>query len=88
MAFSGLMDHGAQTKAVAVNDAGFRVGQDHPRARYTDGEVAMVHNLRDDGWSYRAIAQKLDMPKSTVRNICRGLQRCQAAVRVKIVLVR
>lgn len=75
-------------KTVAVNDAGLRVGEDHPRARYTDGEIAMVHTLRDDGWSYRAIAEKLGMPKSTVRNICRGLQRCQAAVRVKTVPVR
>ena len=72
-------------RTVAVNDAGLRVGEDHPRARYTDGEVAMVHTLRDDGWSYRAIADKLEMPKSTVRNISRGLQRCQVSVRTKVV---
>lgn len=72
-------------KTLAVNEAGLRVGEDHPRAKYTDGEIAMVHALRDAGWGYRAIAKKLEMPRSTVRNICRGTQRCQTAVRVKVI---
>lgn len=61
-----------------TNDEGRRIGQDHPRARYTDGEVAMVWALRDAGWGYRRIALKLDMPRSTVRAIVNGRMRCQS----------
>ena len=61
-----------------VNERGRRIGQDHPRARYTDGEVAMVWVLRDEGWGYRRIAQALQMPRSTVRAIVAGRMRCQS----------
>lgn len=61
-----------------TNTEGRRIGQDHPRARYSDGEVAMVWLLRDAGWGYRRIAQKLEMPRSTVRAIVQGCMRCQA----------
>lgn len=64
-------------KTVAVNERGLRIGEDHPNARYTDGEVAMVLELRDEGWGYKRIAKALEMPKSTVRDICTGRRRCQ-----------
>lgn len=64
-------------KLVAVNEHGYRVGQDHHNARYTDGEVAMVLTLRDEGKSYGEIARLVEMPKSTVRNFCKAYRRCQ-----------
>lgn len=64
-------------KTVAVNERGLRIGEDHPNARYTDGEVAMVLGLRDEGLGYKRIAKAMDMPLRTVRDICNGARRCQ-----------
>lgn len=64
-------------KLVAVNEAGLPIGEDHPKARYTNREVELVLQLRDQGASYGSISRTMDMPKSTVRNICTGLTRCQ-----------
>ena len=74
-------------KTVAVNERGLRIGEDHQNAKYTDGEVDMVLTLRDDGLSYGEIARKMDMPKSTVRDVCKGNRRCQVADRHKTVRV-
>jgi hypothetical protein len=74
-------------KTVAVNERGRRIGEDHPNARYTDGEVGMVLELRDEGKSYGVIARLVEMPKSTVRDICKGNRRCQCATNWKTVRV-
>lgn len=74
-------------KTVAVNERGRRIGEDHHNARYTDGEIEQVLMLRSDGWSYRRIAQKLEMPKSTVRDVCSGRRRCQHAAGHRVVCV-
>jgi hypothetical protein len=64
-------------KLVAVNDAGMRIGEDHPKARYTNREIELVLELRDQGQGYGTIARKMEMPKRTVRDICNGRIRCQ-----------
>lgn len=74
-------------KLVAVNERGLRIGEDHQNARYTDGEIDLVLSLRDEGRSYGEIARLMDMPKSTVRDICTGRRRCQYPVRFKTVRV-
>ncbi|KAA3649383.1 MAG: hypothetical protein DWQ11_18745 [Proteobacteria bacterium] len=74
-------------KTVAVNERGLRIGEDHQNARYTDGEVTLVLELRDEGKSYGEIARLAEMPKSTVRDICKGRRRCQCAARWKTVCV-
>lgn len=74
-------------KVVAVNERGLRIGEDHPNVRYTDGEVAMVLGLYADGWGYKRIAKALEMPKTTVRDICKGRRRGQYAVKFKRVCV-
>lgn len=74
-------------KTVAVNEAGLRIGEDHPNARYTNGEIEMVLTLRDDDKSYGEIARPVQMPKSTVRDICTGRRRCQYAANFKTVRV-
>ena len=68
---------------MAVNDQGRRIGEDHHNARYTNGEIEQVLMLRDSGWSYMRIARKLEMPKSTVRDVCCGRRRCQYAAGYK-----
>lgn len=69
------------SKLVAVNEAGLRIGQDHPRAQYTNREIDLVLQLRDQKASYGEIARKMDMPRSTVQAICNGRTRCQTPTR-------
>lgn len=64
-------------RLVALNDRGQRIGDTHPQAKYSNGEVAAVLALRDQGMSYMQIAKACEMPKSTVACICRGDRRCQ-----------
>jgi hypothetical protein len=71
--------HTESQRRVAVNEQGRRIGEDHPNARYTDGEIAMVHTLHEAGHGYRSIARIVQMPRSTVRDICIGRRRNQTA---------
>lgn len=66
--------------SVAVNECGYRIGEDHHNSRYTDSEVEMVLTLRDEGLSYGEIMRMMEIPKSTVRDICKARRRCQTAV--------
>lgn len=74
-------------KTVAINGRGLVVGEDHHRARYTDGEVSMVLTLREEGLGYKKIAKKMDMPVRTVRCICNFESRAQPAVGFKRVRI-
>lgn len=62
---------------IAVNAAGYRIGDSHHRAKLSDHEVELVLQLRAIGWSYEAIARKLDVGKSCVAKIIRGENRAQ-----------
>lgn len=72
---------------VAVNERGQRVGDSHPKAKLTNGEVDLLLMLRDENWSYAQLADKFEISKSGVRRICKGTARCQAAVRFKVIEV-
>lgn len=71
------------TALVAVNEKGLRIGKTHPRAKYSDSEIDLVLELRDEGLGYKRIAKKLEMPIRTVRDICNGRRRCQTAARFR-----
>jgi len=70
-------------KQVAVNEAGYRIGEDHQNAKLTNHEVELILELREQCLSYAEIAAKFDISKSTVRDICTGKRRCQCAFRWK-----
>lgn len=72
-------------KLVAVNAQNLRIGEDHPRCRYTDAEVGLVIRLRGSGMSYGEIARKAEMPKSTVRDILLCRTRAQVVVNYRVV---
>ena len=74
-------------KTVAVNERGLRIGEDHQNARYTNAEIEMVLTLRDEDKSYGEIARLVEMPKSTVHDICTGRRRCQYPADFKTVRV-
>lgn len=68
-------------KLISLNEAGRRVGQEHPRAKLTDDEVAVLLDLRDEGYSYAWLAEKFDVSKSCARWICTGRNRNQSPAR-------
>lgn len=71
---------------VAINDQGYRIGEDHPKAKLTNHEVDLIIELREElGYSYQEIADKFEVSKSQVRNIIKGLKRGQIASNYKTV---
>lgn len=64
-------------RKLGVNEAGLRVGEDHPRAMLTDHDVELIRQLADGGMLYRDIARKFDISKFTVGRICRFERRGQ-----------
>lgn len=57
-------------KVIGVNDKGLRVGQYHQRAKLSDAAVEQIRRLREDGLSYRVIAEKFEISKMMVCYIC------------------
>lgn len=65
------------TKFVAVNARGNRIGEDHPLAVLTNHEVDMLFELREMGWGYKRLAKKFEVSARHVRDILRGRRRSQ-----------
>lgn len=61
---------------------GWRTGQDHHNAKLTDREVALLLCLRGEGHTYLALADKFEVPKSTVASICSGRRRSRLGRRL------
>lgn len=51
------------------NTQGYRIGQDHHRAKLSDEQVEAIRQMRDEGMSYRRIAEAIGAPLWTVRDI-------------------
>lgn len=67
-----------EKRTVAVNERGYRVGQDHQAAVLTDAEVDLIRELRElHGWTYAALAGKFEVSKSTIQDICTYRRRGQ-----------
>lgn len=75
-------------KTVAINEAGLRIGEDHPKAELTDAEVELIRSLHEaDGMSYSQLAEKFEQSKGAIAKICQYKRRAQFAVRIKAVPV-
>lgn len=74
-------------KTVAVNEAGLRIGEDHPNAELTDAEVELVRKLHEQGLSYDDLAEKFLVSKWTIGRICRYERRAQTPAAYKQVHV-
>ena len=68
---------------VGVSVKGIPIGEYAARAKYTDHEVDLVFRFREEGYSYRKIAEILEIPRSTCFAICHGLIRAQVVYRWK-----
>lgn len=75
------------TISVAVNEIGRRVGESHHNAKLTNGEVALLFALHEEGWGYRKLAAKFEVSKSLVRYIIKGRWRCQTPANYRVVHV-
>lgn len=71
---------------VRVDDRGYTIGEDHHGARYTDRDVEMVKELRDEGWSLKDISLKMDMPMRTIRSYIDGTRRGESVAGFKEVV--
>jgi DNA-binding XRE family transcriptional regulator len=75
----------ALTKAVrrgsaVTNDAGHIVGQGHHSAKLSDHDCYLIHELRAEGISQAAIAEKFEVSRHTIESICQGRRRQYLAV--------
>lgn len=70
-----------------MNENGRRVGDYHPNAKLSDGDVELLLEMHSEGWGYKLLAQKFEISPSAVRHICKGRNRCQRPERWKKVSV-
>lgn len=73
-----------RTRLVAVNGCGWVIGEDHPQAKLTEADVALILELRAAGLSYGRIAQKFDtwpqVSKTMCFYICTARRRSQTVM--------
>lgn len=75
----------AKRRFVGVNDKGYRVGEDHHRAKLTNAQVDEIHELREQGLTYGQINKKTGIPKSTIASILQYNRRAQTPTRWRLV---
>lgn len=74
----------AKRRLVPVNDAGRRIGEDHPRAVLSDREVDLVHELHEDGMGISELARKMEVSKGCIWKILHGYRRGQVPARWRV----
>lgn len=67
-------------KLVGISESGSRVGETHHRAKLSDHDIDLIRELHEEGLSYREIALKFCVGKSTVRDIVKCRRRWQTPV--------
>lgn len=72
-------------RIVAINELGIRIGEDHQRAKLTDAEVDLMRQLNEEGMSYSVLAEKFEVGKTTVAEICRYEKRAQIATKWRVI---
>lgn len=74
-------------RTICVNELGLRIGDDHQNARLTDAEVEMIRVLHGEGMSYKTLADKFEVGKSTVADIVKFRRRGQLASGWRVIRV-
>jgi hypothetical protein len=67
----------AKRRMLAVNEKGYRLGEDHHRAKLSNHEVDLLLQLADEGMSERQLAEKFEISRRAVRRYKAGTLRCQ-----------
>ena len=65
-------------------ESGNLIGEAHHKAVLTDREVDVMCELRAEGWTYRMLSEKFEIPVVSVKSICSGRTRSVAIARVVI----
>lgn len=60
---------------VKRNHNGYRIGQSHQNAKFTDHEIELARQMHREGWKLVDIAAKLEMSVSYVSYIVRHVFR-------------
>ena len=67
------------SKFVAVNEFGWRIGQDHHNAKLSNDDIDHIRDLREDlGLSYSEIARRYSISVAGVQKICNYTRRSQS----------
>lgn len=66
-------------RTLAINDSGHTIGETHHRARLSDADVWLIHDLRAEGVTRADIAIKFECSVYTIREILSGRRRGQIA---------
>lgn len=74
-------------RTLALNTKGFRVGEDHQRAKLTDHEVDLIRSLHREGLTYKTIAEKFEISARMVGAICRYERRAEVVTAYKSIEV-
>jgi Mor family transcriptional regulator len=74
-----------QTRTVAVNESGRRIGEDQTGAKLTNHDVDQLWQLHEQGLGYKRLARVFEISRSHVRNIVKGKRRGQTIARWKVV---
>lgn len=64
---------------VPVNARGYRIGEQHHRAKLSDHDIELIHELLDGGMTQRLVAQKFEVSRSSIRDIRNGRNRSQTS---------
>jgi hypothetical protein len=79
-------------RVIKLNLRGNRIGESNPMAELSDRDVELLLEMRAETdeagspkYSLQWLADKFEVPKSTVSDICSGRRRNQAPARVKVV---
>lgn len=77
---------GPVRRVIALNDLGYRIGEDHHNAKLSDAQVeAMRDRHENDGIGYRRLAKEFGVDRGVARDICTYRRRNQWADRHKTV---
>lgn len=78
------------SRMVAVNAAGRRIGEDHPRANFSNHEIDTIREMYEEypvgdprHIGYRALAKIWECSRETIRDICNYRHRNQVTARHK-----
>ena len=74
----------AKKRLVPVNDAGRRIGEDHPRAVLSDREVDLVLELHEGGMGISELARTMEVSKGCIWKILHGYRRGQVPARWRV----
>jgi hypothetical protein len=70
------------TRWLAVSAEGKLVGDSHPNARFSDHEVELMRQLREQGMKIVDIARRFGCSRAQAGKVCNYKSRCTTAAKL------